>query len=331
MSQIVQHRPLGKTGYSVSEIGLGCWQLGGDWGALPEGQAESVLQAASDNGVTFWDTADVYGGGESERIIGDFNQKHPDSERIIVTKAGRTPELYPDGYSRDRLKAAIEASRERLQVEQLDMVQLHCIPIGEIKRGDVFEWLSEFKQAGLIRQFGASVETCDDARYCLENTDVASLQLIVNLLRQDMAESILPLAHQKEVGVIVRLGLASGLLSGKMTADHKFAKEDHRNFNQNGDAFFVGETFAGLPFKTGVALADELKSLVPDGMTLAQMSLRWLLDQQGVSSVITGASRPEQIADNAAVSALPSLDNELHTHLSHFYHDRVRQHIRGEI
>lgn len=331
MSQIVQHRPLGKTGYSVSEIGLGCWQLGGDWGALQAGQAESVLQAASDNGVTFWDTADVYGGGESERIIGEFNKAHPETDRIIVTKAGRTPELYPDGYSRDRLKAAIEASRERLQVEQLDMVQLHCIPIGEIKRGEVFEWLSEFKQAGLIRQFGASVETCDDARYCLENTDVASLQLIVNLLRQDMAESILPLAHQKEVGVIVRLGLASGLLSGKMTADHEFAKEDHRNFNQDGDAFFVGETFAGLPYKTGVALANELKGLVPDGMTLAQMSLRWLLDQQGVSSVITGASRPEQIADNAAVSSLPSLDNELHTHLSHFYHDRVRQHIRGEI
>ena len=331
MSQIVQHRPLGKTGYSVSEIGLGCWQLGGDWGVLQAGQAESVLQAASENSVTFWDTADVYGGGESERIVGDFNQKHPDSDRIIVTKAGRTPELYPDGYSRDRLKAAIEASRERLQVEQLDMVQLHCIPINEIKRGNVFEWLAEFKQAGLIRQFGASVETCDDARYCLENTEVASLQLIVNLLRQDMAESILPLAHQKEVGVIVRLGLASGLLSGKMTVDHEFAKEDHRNFNQDGDAFFVGETFAGLPYKTGVALANELKSLVPDGMTLAQMSLRWLLDQQGVSSVITGASRPEQIADNAAVSALPPLDNELHTHLSHFYHDRVRQHIRGEI
>lgn len=331
MTASVKHRTLGKTGYSVSEIGLGCWQLGGDWGALPDGRAEAILQSAAEHGVTFWDTADVYGAGESERLVGAYNAAHPDERRVIVTKAGRTPELYPDGYRRDTLKAAIESSRERLRVDSLDLVQLHCIPFAELQRGRVFEWLEEFRQEGLIKHYGASVETVEEALYCLEHTGVASLQLIVNLLRQDMAERVLPEARENGVGVIVRLGLASGLLSGKMTRDHVFAEEDHRNFNRDGAAFFVGETFAGLPFETGVDLAEELKALCPPELTLPQLALRWLLDQPAVSSVITGASRPEQIADNAAVSALPPLDAELHERLSRFYHDRVRSHIRGAI
>ncbi len=331
MSSSPHQRTLGKTGYSVSEIGLGCWQLGGDWGALPSGRADEILQAAASQGVTFWDTADVYGAGESERLIGAFNAAHPDPKRVIVTKAGRTPELYPDGYQRPTLKAAIEASRERLKVDSLDLVQLHCIPFGDIQRGEVFEWLAEFQQEGLIRNFGASVETVEEALYCLEHTEVATLQLIVNLLRQDMAERVLPKAQEKNVGVIVRLGLASGLLSGKMTKDHTFAKEDHRNFNRDGAAFFVGETFAGLPFETGVDLAEALKEFCPKGLTLPQMALRWLLDQPAVSSVITGASRAEQIEQNAAVSTLPHLDASVHEALSRFYHDMVRQHIRGDI
>lgn len=324
-------RDLGQTGYSVSEIGLGCWQLGGDWGALPAGQAESVLEAATAAGVNFWDTADVYGGGESERIIGAYHQAHPDADRVIVTKAGRDASLYPDGYRRDTLRASIERSRDRLQVDSLDLVQLHCIPFTEIQRGDVFDWLEECRQDGLIRFYGASVETIEEARYCLEHTQVASLQLIVNLLRQDMAEQILPLAAEQEVGVIVRLGLASGLLSGRMTKDHVFAAEDHRNFNRDGEAFFVGETFAGLPYATGVELAEQLKAFCPPGLSLPQLALRWLLDQPGVSSVITGASRPQQITDNAAASALEALPPELHQQLSDFYHQQVRPHIRGAI
>jgi len=331
MTATIKQRTLGKTGYSVSEIGLGCWQLGGDWGALPEGRADAILQSAAEHGVTFWDTADVYGAGESERLVGTYNATHPDEKRVIVTKAGRTPELYPDGYRCDTLKAAIEASRERLRVERLDLVQLHCIPFEEIQRGRVFEWLNEFQQDGLIKHYGASVETVEEALYCLDHTDVASLQLIVNLLRQDMAEQVLPRALERQVGVIVRLGLASGLLSGKMTKDRVFAEEDHRNFNRDGAAFFVGETFAGLPFETGVDLAEELKQFCPPGLTLPHMALRWLLDQPAVSSVITGASRPEQIADNATVSALPPLAAEVHETLSRFYHDRVRPHIRGAI
>ncbi|TGG95511.1 aldo/keto reductase [Natronospirillum operosum] len=327
----VRQRPLGKTGFKVSEVGLGCWQLGGDWGALPTAQANAILNAADESGVTFWDTADVYGGGQSEQLIGAYTQQHPAPPRIIATKAGRTPELYGEGYTRDKLRAAIERSRERLQTDCLDLLQLHCIPYAELQRGQVFEWLDECKQDGLIRHYGASVETVEHALWCLENTDVASLQLIVNLLRQDMAEQVLPRAEEKNVGVIVRLGLASGLLSGKMQKDQQFSEDDQRHFNKDGQAFYVGETFAGLPFNTGVELAERLKALCPTGMSLPQMALRWLLDQPGVSSIITGASRPEQVTANAAASALPPLADELHDTLFQFYHAEVRQHIRGDI
>ncbi|MHA7878747.1 MAG: aldo/keto reductase [Saccharospirillum sp.] len=326
-----KQRTLGKTGYRVSEIGLGCWQLGGDWGALEAGQAESVLAAATSADVNFWDTADVYGGGASETVIGQFQKAHPDAERIIVTKAGRGADLYPDHYTKTGLQKAIDASRRRLQVDQLDLVQLHCIPIEVIKQAEVFDWLESFQQQGLIRHYGASVETIDDALHCINNTGVASLQLICNLLRQDMAETVLPRAKDANVGVIIRLGLASGLLSGKLKKDQVFAKEDHRSYNQNGDAFFVGETFAGLPYNTGVELAERLTALCPPEMSLAQLSLRWLLDQPGVSSVITGASRPEQIAANAAVSQMPPLPADLHKALAEFYRTEVRQHIRGAI
>lgn len=331
MTGRVAQRTLGKTGYAVSEIGLGCWQLGGDWGPLAEGQADSILQAADESGITLWDTADVYGGGDSERIIGQFRTAHPQVDRVIATKAGRTPELYGDGYTEAKLKAAIDASRRRLQMDTLDLVQLHCIPLAELQRGKVFEWLETCKQQGLIRHYGASVETVEQATYCLEHTQVANLQLILNLLRQDMIEQVLPLAMDQNVGIIVRLGLASGLLSGRMQKDTVFSPQDHRSFNQNGEAFFVGETFSGLPYATGVDLAERLKPLCPQGMTLPQMALRWLLDQPGVSSVITGASRPEQIAANAAASHLPPLPDALHDELFQFYHQHVRHLIRGAI
>lgn len=329
MGQFMKARTLGKTGYSVSEIGLGCWQLGGDFGALPKGGANAILEAAAFNTISLWDTADVYGGGESERLIGAFNQKHPDPTRVIITKAGRDGSLYPDGYTRDNLKASINASRERLQVDSLDLVQLHCIPFEEIKRGQVFEWLNEFKQEGLIKHYGTSVETVEEAEYCIDHTEVASLQIILNVLRQEMTKTVLPKAEAKNVGIIVRLGLSSGLLSGKMTADHVFADDDLRYINRDGDAFYVGETFSGIPFKKGVELADGLKPLCPEGMTLADMSLRWLLDHSAVSTVITGASRPDQVARNARVSKLPPLSEDLHKQLADYYTYQCRQHIRG--
>ncbi len=325
------HRTLGRTGLSVSEIGLGCWQLGGDWGAQAASQADAVLQAATDHGISFWDTADVYGGGVSESIIGEYNRRDPDGSRVIATKVGRTPELYAEGYTREKLEKAIDACRRRLQTDQLDLVQLHCIPMEEMRKGDIFDWLEACRERGWIRHYGASVETVEDALFCISNTGVESLQLICNLLRQDMAETVFPRAAAADIGVIVRLGLASGLLSGTMVPNQTFAEDDQRHFNRDGQAFYVGETFAGLPFNTGVSLAEELKTWCPEGMTLPQMALRWLLDQPGVTTIIAGASKPEQVERNAAVSALPSLPESLHSELRDFYHQRVRQHIRGEI
>jgi aryl-alcohol dehydrogenase-like predicted oxidoreductase len=328
---MVKQRPLGNSGLVTSEIGLGCWQLGGDWGPVSDAQVSSILSAADAVGVTFWDTADVYGSGVSEMFIGNYTQSEPKPSRVIVTKAGRSAELYPQGYTQEKLRAAINASRARLQVDTLAMVQLHCIPFAELQRGDVFRWLDGFKQEGLIAHYGASVETVEEALFCLNETGVASLQLIFNLLRQDMAAQVLPLAQSKGVGVIVRLGLASGLLAGKMTKEQQFSPQDHRSYNQDGAAFHVGETFSGLPFELAIDLIDQLRPFVPVGMNMAQLALRWLLDHEAVSSVITGASSAEQIQRNAEVSNLPALTGETHQQLAEFYQRKVREHIRGTI
>jgi aryl-alcohol dehydrogenase-like predicted oxidoreductase len=328
---MIKQRTLGHSGLVVSEIGLGAWQLGGDWGPVTADQANSILSAAEQSGVSFWDTADVYGSGQSEQFIGDYNKQHPNMNRVIATKTGRTADLYPNGYSKEALKVCIEKSRARLQVNTLDLVQLHCIPYQELKKGQVFDWLEAFKSQGLIKHYGASVETEEEALYCLNHSDVATLQIIFNVLRQDMAQKVLPLAAEKNVGIIVRLGLASGLLSGKMTKNQQFSEQDHRSYNRDGQAFHVGETFAGLPFELGVELATEIKEKYAGNMSLADLSLRWLLDHDAVSSVITGASSAEQIERNAAVSDLAPLSVELHTALSYFYQNEVRRHIRGTI
>ncbi|EAR09179.1 aldo/keto reductase [Reinekea blandensis] len=327
----VQNRMLGSTGLQVSEIGMGAWQLGGDWGPITQAEADAILRAADHAGVSFWDTADVYGGGQSESFIGAFNRANPNANRVIVTKAGRGAGLFPDGYSEAALRDSIEASRDRLQVDTLDLLQLHCIPFDVIQRGEVFEWLQKFKQDGLIAHFGASVETVEEAQYCMNHTGVESLQIILNTLRQDMATEVLPQAKAQKVGIIVRLGLASGLLSGKMSKTRQFAEQDHRSYNQDGAAFHVGETFSGLPFELGVDLAEQMKAELPQGLSLAEASLRWLLDFDAVSTIITGASKPEQIERNAAVSALPPLSEALHARLGEFYRNHVRRHIRGVI
>ncbi|MBT8115759.1 MAG: aldo/keto reductase [Arenicella sp.] len=328
---MVPQRILGSTGLRVSEIGLGAWQLGGDWGPITEDRAWGILQAADQAGVNFWDTADVYGGGQSEEFIGSFKQAHPGIDRVIATKAGRSSDLYPDGYSEKALRDSIEQSRDRLQVERVDLLQLHCIPHKEIQRGRVFEWLQVFQQEGLIAHYGASVETVEEAIFCLQHTSVESLQIIINVLRQDMAEQVLPQAAEQQVGIIVRLGLASGLLSGTMTKNRQFSAQDHRNYNRDGQAFHVGETFSGLPFELGLDLAEQLKNELPEGISLPKASLRWLLDFEAVSTVITGASQPQQILRNAEASALPELSADLHIKLADFYHSQVRQHIRGVI
>jgi aryl-alcohol dehydrogenase-like predicted oxidoreductase len=322
-------RHFGKTTAQVSEIGLGCWQLGGaDWGNLDDQRAFDILNSAADAGITFLDTADVYGTGRSETLIGQFLKQRSD-KFFVATKLGRMPDLYPDKYTEAGVRAATEASLQRLGVESLDLTQLHCVPPAVLQRGEIFEWLRRLQRDGKIKQFGASVESMDEARVCLAQEGLCSLQIIFNVFRQKPVHTLFAEAKQKHVGIIVRLPLASGLLSGKMTRAQQFAATDHRNYNRDGKAFNVGETFAGLPFEKAVDLADALKPLVPAGMTMADMAQRWILDHDAVSTVITGASRPEQATANARVSALPKLSPELHTKLAEFYQREVTQHIRG--
>ncbi len=313
----------------VSEVGLGCWQLGGsDWGNVDDASAFAILAAALDAGVNFFDTADVYGDGRSETLIGRFLRERRREDVFVATKLGRGA-LYPDHYTEAGVRAATEASLKRLQRDTLDLTQLHCVPPAVLQQGDIFEWLRRLRTEGKIRAFGASVESMDEALVCLDQEGCSALQIIFNLFRQKPLETVLPRAKAQNVAIIVRLPLASGLLSGKMSAATQFAPNDHRTYNRDGQQFNVGETFAGLPYEKGVALADALKAHVPAGMNLAQMAQRWLLDHDAVTVVIPGASRPEQAVTNASASALPPLGTELHAELARFYADEVAAHIRG--
>ncbi len=322
-------RNFGKEAIPVSEIGLGCWQLGGtEWGSLSDKEAAAILDTSYENGVTFYDTADVYGMGRSEKLIGEFLKRHEDSV-FVATKVGRTPDLYPNGYSRESVTKHIEESLDRLGVDCLDLVQTHCVP-GELLRSEeIFSWLADLRQAGKIKRFGASVETMADALLCLHNDDIYSLQIIFNVFRQKALEAVLPVAAEKKVGIIVRLPLNSGMLSGKFNQSSQFDAKDHRNFNKDGEFFYVGETFGGLVFAKGLELVEEINDYIPPSMSMAQFALRWCLDQPGVSTVIPGATKLEQARNNAAVSDLPSLNPEILESLANFYQEKVLPHIRG--
>ncbi len=320
-------RPFGKSQQSVSEIGLGCWQLGGaDWGDVSDDDAFEILAAAVDAGVTFIDTADVYGAGRSEKLIGQFIRNRQE-DLFVATKVGRRN--YPGPYTLAGLREHIEAGRDRLGVESVDLVQLHCVPPAVLEAGDIFDWLRTLQSEGLIKNFGASVESVNEAMTIIRQPELNSFQIIFNLFRQKPIHELFDAAVEHNVGIIVRLPLASGLLAGKYTASTTFAESDHRNYNKDGDAFNVGETFAGLPFAKGVELADQLRGMVPPEMTMAQFSQRWILDHPAVSTVITGASTANQARDNASVSALPPLSSEMHANLAEFYQESVHEHIRG--
>jgi len=322
-------RTLGKTGYIVSEIGLGCWQLGGDFGPVGDDTANEILRTARSLDVNFWDTADVYGAGQSERRIGDFKDK---KGVLIATKLGRGPEF--EGmtrYTRAKVRDSLEGSARRLGVETLDLAQLHCIPIDVLRDGEIFTWLDDMRQAGLIRHWGASVQTVEEGMLAMRADTCASLQTIFNLFRQDAVESLLPAAQKNKVGIIVRLPLASGLLSGRMSKTTQFTAQDHRNYNRDGQAFYVGETFSGLPFDKGVAFADEIKHWLPAGMSLAHLALRWILDQPAVSTIIAGVSKPAQLKDNAEVSRMDPLPASLVEQLKDFYIEKIRPEVRGGI
>jgi len=324
----MHYRTFGRDDIRVSEVGLGCWQIGGNWGEVSDATAESILQASIANGVTFLDTADVYGEGRSERTIGNFLKKAPE-EVFVATKVGRLG-LYPDNYNYDSIRVGIEASLERLQTDRLDLVQLHCIPHEVLKRGEVFTWLDQLVGEGLIARYGASVESMEEARTCMEKANsLYSLQIIFNLFRQKPAEVLLDDAAAKKIAIIARVPLASGLLSGKMSAGQDFEADDHRLFNRDGAAFNVGETFAGLPYEKGLELVESVREILPTEGTMAQQSLRWILDHPAVSVVIPGASKIQQANDNASASEFPPLSREVHNKLKLLYADQVKAHIRG--
>jgi aryl-alcohol dehydrogenase-like predicted oxidoreductase len=321
-------RRLGRTGYQVSEIGLGCWQLGGDFGPVGDDTANAILDAANGAGVTFWDTADVYGDGLSESRIG-AHAKGPGVH--VATKLGRGGGLYPDNYSKQGIRASLEASARRLGVATLDLAQLHCVPGSVLRDGAIFGWMDELRAEGLVRHWGASVETIEEGLICLDQPGCATLQIIFNLFRQDAARELLPKAAEKDVGIIVRLPLASGLLSGKFGKDTRFDPTDHRNYNADGAAFSVGETFSGIPFGRGVELVAELRGLAPEAMPMSQFALRWILDHPQVSTIIAGVSKPEQLADNVAASEQKSLFPALMGRLSEWYEKDVKPEIRGAV
>jgi aryl-alcohol dehydrogenase-like predicted oxidoreductase len=323
----MKYRTFGNT--KVSEIGLGTWQLGADWGDVDDSTAEKVLATAVENGVNFFDTADCYGEGLSETRLGKF-VKTLSSEVVIATKIGRFPQPgWPDNFSLQQFRQHTENSLKRLGVECLDLTQVHCPPTDLLKKGEVFDWLRTLKREGKIKQFGFSVESMEETQICLQEEGVASLQIIFNIFRQKPIAAIFKEAEEKQVALIVRLPLASGLLSGKFKSDSSFADNDHRNFNRDGQEFNVGETFAGLPFEKGLELVDDLRKLAPDE-NLSQFALRWILDFEAVRVVIPGSKNPQQVADNCAASALPPLTPATHAALSKFYTDEVASHIRGK-
>ena len=323
-------RVLGKTGYEVSEIGMGCWQLGGDFGPIEDATSQAALAAAHDAGITFFDTADVYGAGRSEAQLGHF-LKGRGAGSIVATKVGRTAELYPDQYEKYAIVDHLRASARRLGVDRLDLVQLHCLPPAALEDGQIFYIMDEMVAEGLTAHWGASVETLAEARICMAQPGCATLQIIFNLYRQNAAWEIFDEAKARGVGIIVRLPLASGVLTGKYHKGQVFAESDHRNYNADGAAFSVGETFSGIEMDRAIEALDLLRPLVPEGMSLADFALRWILDHDAVSTVIAGVSRPEQAKRNAAVSALAPLGADVHAELRRIYQAKIEPLVRCPI
>jgi len=318
-------------GVRVAEVGLGTWQLGSaDWGNVDESQAFDILRAYTDAGGNFIDTADVYGMGVSETVIGKFLNTI-NSEIFVATKLGRRHDGgngWPQNFTYDAMKRQTEASLGHLGLSQLFLQQLHCIPTEEMRSGKVFDHLRKLKGERLIKHFGASVETSEEALICLEQDGLASLQIIFNLFRQHVADEIFAKAKAKGVALIVRVPLASGLLSGKFDENTRFEKTDHRNYNAGGEAFNAGETFSGIDFAEGVRLSKEIRSVLPDG-DMATMAIRWILDHPEVTTVIPGASKVAQVYSNMAASALPPLSENIHQQLRKLYDDEIYSKIRG--
>jgi aryl-alcohol dehydrogenase-like predicted oxidoreductase len=303
----MKYRELGRTGWQISEISFGAWAIGGAWGDVDDKDSLAALHAALDGGVNFFDTADVYGDGRSERLMAKLKKERKE-KFYIATKAGRRlPKQTPEGYSRTNLTAWIERSLRNLNTDAIDLLQLHCPPTEVYYMPEVFGILDDLVKAGKLRHYGVSVEKVEEALKAIEFPNVQSVQIIFNIFRQRPAELFFTEAQKRKVGILARVPLASGLLSGKIARESKFAKDDHRNFNRHGEAFDRGETFAGVDFETGLRAVEELKTLVPENATLAQLALRWILEFSAVTCAIPGAKRPAQVAENIAAADLPPL------------------------
>ncbi len=307
----MNHHPFVKLPFVVSDVGFGAWQIGGNWGDVSEADGRAALNAALDAGITFIDTADVYGDGRSEKIIAEVLKARGGTRPMVATKAGRRLNPHTaDGYNKANLEAFIDRSLKNLATDSLDLVQLHCPPVEALYRPELFAALDDIQKAGKIKSYGVSVEKVEEALKAIEFPGVVSIQIIYNLFRQRPAELFFKEAKRKNVAVIVRVPLASGLLTGKITRDTKFTPDDHRSFNRHGEAFDVGETFAGVPLETGLQAVEELRKLVPADASLAGFALRWILMNDAVTVVIPGARNAQQAKANAAASDLAPLSAE---------------------
>jgi aryl-alcohol dehydrogenase-like predicted oxidoreductase len=321
-------RRLGKTGHRVSVIGLGCWQFGGDWGNVSEDEAMATLHAAADAGVTFFDTADVYGDGRSERLVGRFLSERPGSGVLVATKCGRRVDQDPATYTAGALREWAERSRENLGLSTIPLTQLHCPPDAVYENDAVFDALDEMVSDGILGAYGVSIETVAQGLRAIERPNVATVQVIFNAFRLKPLERLFPACEKADVGVIVRVPLASGLLSGKYTESTTFPPGDHRTYNRAGEAFDIGETFSGVPFEVGVQAARRLaKSAVPEGWTLPEVALRWCADAPGVSTVIPGARNPEQARANAAAGSRPALPSGPAALVRATYDEEIRDYV----
>ena len=324
----MEERRIERLGRSVGVVGLGTWQLGADWGDVDADAARATLDAAVDAGITFFDTADVYGDGRSERFCAELRSRHPDAGTFVATKMGRRVEQLPENYNRDNFLAWNARSRANLGTDTIDLVQLHSAPSEVYEDDAVFAALDEMVEAGRIRAYGVSVETSAQALVAIARPNLATVQIILNIFRRKPLEEVLPAARAAGVGIIARVPLASGLLSGRYDENTVFAADDHRSFNRHGESFDIGETFAGVPFEVGLAAVRELAELVEPGQTMAQFALRWVIDQPGVSVVIPGARNPEQGRQNAAVAALPPLTDDQLAGAADVYDRLIREHIQ---
>ena len=324
----MHYHNFGRTGRPVSNIGFGAWQIGGDWGSVGEAEGRAALHAALDSGINFIDTADVYGDGRSEKIVASVLADRGGEKPFVATKAGRR--LNPHtaaGYNLENLEAFVDRSLKNLRMERLDLLQLHCPPTEVFYRPEVFEALDTLKSKGKIANYGVSVEKVEEGLKAIEFPGVASVQIIYNIFRQRPAALFFPEAKRRNVAVIVRVPLASGLLSGKITRDTVFAKEDHRNFNRNGEAFDVGETFAGVPFEIALEAVEEVRKHVPCGVGMAAFALRWIVMNDAVTVAIPGARNEAQAKANASASDLPVIGAEVMAAMEEIYRTRIAAHV----